>query len=57
MTGNNENRGRSRRSGVEDWGWLSTDRVLDDRVALCAVYTVHMETMSVSFLVEPQNRG
>jgi hypothetical protein len=27
------------------------------RVALCAVYTVHVETRSVSFLVEPQNQG
>jgi hypothetical protein len=27
------------------------------RVALCVVSTVHMETMSVSFLVEPQNQG
>jgi hypothetical protein len=24
---------------------------------LCAVYTVHVETRSVSFLVEPQNQG
>jgi hypothetical protein len=24
-----------------------------DRVALCAVYTVHMETRSAGFLVEP----
>jgi hypothetical protein len=27
------------------------------RVTLCAVYTVHVETRSVSFLVEPQNQG
>jgi hypothetical protein len=27
------------------------------RVTLCAVYTVHKETRSVSFLVEPQNQG
>jgi hypothetical protein len=27
------------------------------RVAPCAVYTVHMETRSVGFLVEPQNQG
>jgi hypothetical protein len=26
-------------------------------VALCAVYTVHVETRSVGFLVEPQNQG
>ena len=27
------------------------------RVALCAVCTVHMETRSAGFLVEPQNQG
>jgi hypothetical protein len=27
------------------------------RVALCTVYTVHVEVRSVSFLVEPQNQG
>jgi hypothetical protein len=27
------------------------------RVTPCAVYTVHMETRSVGFLVEPQNQG
>jgi hypothetical protein len=27
------------------------------RVTLCAVYTVHMEMRSTSFLVEPQNQG
>jgi hypothetical protein len=27
------------------------------RVTPCAVCTVHMETRSVSFLVEPQNQG
>jgi hypothetical protein len=27
------------------------------RVALCAVCTWHVETRSVSFLVEPQNQG
>jgi hypothetical protein len=30
---------------------------LRGRVALCAVYTVHMETRSAGFLVEPQNQG
>jgi hypothetical protein len=28
-----------------------------DQVALCVVYTVHIETKSVGFLVEPQNQG
>jgi hypothetical protein len=27
------------------------------RVAPCAVYTVHVETTSAGFLVEPQNQG
>jgi hypothetical protein len=27
------------------------------QVALCAVYTVHVETRSVGFFVEPQNQG
>jgi hypothetical protein len=29
----------------------------DDRVTLCAVCTMHMETRSAGFLVEPQNHG
>jgi hypothetical protein len=28
-----------------------------DRMMLCAVYTVHMETMSADFLIELQNQG
>jgi hypothetical protein len=27
------------------------------QVTLCAVYTVHVETRSAGFLVEPQNQG
>jgi hypothetical protein len=27
------------------------------RVALCVVYTVHVEMRSAGFLVEPQNQG
>jgi hypothetical protein len=27
------------------------------RVVLCVVYIVHVETRSVGFLVEPQNKG
>jgi hypothetical protein len=26
-------------------------------VTLCAVYTVHIETRKIDFLVEPQNKG
>jgi hypothetical protein len=31
MSGNDENRGRSRRLGAEDWGWSGISRVLSDR--------------------------
>jgi hypothetical protein len=30
---------------------------LRGQVASCVVYTMHVETRSVSFLVEPQNQG
>jgi hypothetical protein len=30
---------------------------LRDRVALCAVCTIHIETRSAGFLIEPQNQG
>jgi hypothetical protein len=33
-----------------------TSRVLDGRVVLCAICTVHVKTTSMSFLVEPQNQ-
>jgi hypothetical protein len=33
-----------------------TGRVLGDRVAPCAVCTVHVEKMNTSFLVEAQNQ-
>jgi hypothetical protein len=55
MACSDEDRGRSRRPGAEDRGWshrLGT-RWPGDRVALCAVYTWHVETRSASFLVEP----
>jgi hypothetical protein len=62
MAGSDEDRGRSRRLGAEDRAWLSIGRVLGDwtierSVALCAVYTVHKETKSTCFLVQPQNQG
>jgi hypothetical protein len=31
IAGSDEDRGRSRRFGTEDWGWSSTSRVLDGR--------------------------
>jgi hypothetical protein len=40
-----ENHGRSRRLDAEDWGWLHRSG------------TVHVETRSAGFLVEPQNQG
>jgi hypothetical protein len=61
MVCNDDDRGRSRRPGAEDRGWsqsrYSVARRLRGRVVLCAVCTVHMETRSASFLVEPQNQG
>jgi hypothetical protein len=41
---------------VAQVGYSAAGR-LRGRVALCAVCTVHMETRSASFLVEPQNQG
>jgi hypothetical protein len=35
----------------------SVVRRLRDRMASCAVYTVHMEMTRAGFLVEPQNQG
>jgi hypothetical protein len=48
--------------GVEDRGWSSTGRVLSgwrirDRGTLCVVCTMHKETRSAGFLVQPQNQG
>jgi hypothetical protein len=59
MACSDEDRGRSRRPGAEDQGWShrSDTRWPGDRVALCAVCNMHVETRSVSFLVEPQNQG
>jgi hypothetical protein len=40
----NEGRGRSRRPGVEDWGWLGIDRVLGGQMIERtgdAVYGLH----------------
>jgi hypothetical protein len=50
-----EDRGRSRRPGADDRGWShrSGTRWLSGRVVPCVVCTVHMETRSVGFLVEP----
>jgi hypothetical protein len=45
MAGSIEDRGRSRRLGVEDWGWLSTGQVLGGRTierssdVVCTPYT------------------
>jgi hypothetical protein len=35
----------------------SVARRSECRVTLCAVYTVHVEMRSASFMVEPQNQG
>jgi hypothetical protein len=41
---------------VTQLGYSVTSR-LRGRVASCAICTVHVETRSVDFLVEPQNQG
>jgi hypothetical protein len=43
-------------NGQAQVGYSVTGRS-GDRVMLCAVCTVHIETRSTSFLVEPQNHG
>jgi hypothetical protein len=46
MVGNDDDRGKSRRLGAEDWGWSSTGRVLSGRTiemsddAVCGLYCV-----------------
>jgi hypothetical protein len=61
MVDSHEDLGRSGRSGAEDWDGQAKVRYSvvgrsRDRVTLCAVCTVHKETRSASFLVEPQNQ-
>jgi hypothetical protein len=46
MVGSDEDRGKSRRPGIENRGWSSTGRVLGGRmiegsVMLCVVCTMH----------------
>jgi hypothetical protein len=44
MVGNDEDRGRSRRFGAEDWGWSSIGRVLGGQTierSGDAVYGLH----------------
>jgi hypothetical protein len=59
MVGSDEDHGRSRRPSAEDRGWshMSGTRWPDNRVTSYAVCTVHVETKSAGFLVEPQNQG
>jgi hypothetical protein len=54
-----EDRGRSRRPRADDqrWSHRSGTRWPDGRVAPCAACTVHVETRSTGFLVDPQNQG
>jgi hypothetical protein len=58
MACSDEDRDRSRRPGAEDrvWSHRSDIRWPDGRVVPCVVCTWHVETRSVSFLVEPQNQ-
>jgi hypothetical protein len=60
--GSDEDRGRSRRPGAEDYEWSSTGRVLGGWTIgrssdACMIRTVHKEMRSMCFLVEPQNQG
>jgi hypothetical protein len=59
MVDSDEDHGRSRRPSAENRGWShrSGTRWPDNRVTSCAVCTVHVETRSAGFLVEPQNQG
>jgi hypothetical protein len=59
MACSDEDHGRSRRPSAEDRGWShrSGTRWSGGQVALCAVYTWHVETRSAGFLVDPQNQG
>jgi hypothetical protein len=59
MVGSDEDHGRSRRPSAEDRGWShrSGTQWPDNQVTSCAVCTVHVETRSACFLVEPQNQG
>jgi hypothetical protein len=45
------------RIGNDRTGGVLGGRAIKRLVVPCAVCTVHMETMSVSFLIEPQNHG
>jgi hypothetical protein len=59
MACSDEDRGRSRRPGAEDRGWLHRSGTWwpRGRVAPCAVCTWNIETRSAGFLIEPQNQG
>jgi hypothetical protein len=60
MAGSDDDRGRSRRPGVEDQGWSDTGWILGGRIigrsddTVCGLYHKH-GIRSTSFLVEPQN--
>jgi hypothetical protein len=62
MTGSDEDRGRSRRPGVEDRdGQAHVEYSVAGRsrgwMMLCAICTVHEETRNAGFLVESQNQS
>jgi hypothetical protein len=49
MAGSDENLGRSRRPGAEDWGWSSTGQVLGGRMiersgdVVCSLHRAHVD--------------
>jgi hypothetical protein len=58
MACSDEDHGRSKRPGAEDWGMAtqvgySVAERSRGQVAPCAVYTMHVETSNASFLVDP----
>jgi hypothetical protein len=57
MTGSDEDRGRSRRIGADDQGWLSTDQVLSGQTIERSGNAVCGLQRAQGVLVQPQNQG
>jgi hypothetical protein len=62
IAGSDDDRGRSRRLDVDDWGLSSTGRILGSQTigrsddVVCGLHRAQ-ETRSAGFLVWPQNQG
>jgi hypothetical protein len=57
MTDSDEDRGRSRRLGADDQGWLSTDQVLSGQMIERSGNDVCGLQRAQGVLVQPQNQG